>query len=714
MRFIYIIIIVLFISPVTKADEGMWLPFLLNDKQIEQMQQKGLEVPFESIYSHSAPSLKDAVVSLDNGSCTGEFVSSSGLLLTNHHCGYNEIQQHSSVNSNYLHEGFWAKKISEELPNPGKTATILIEAHDVTARILESLNGLKGEARQNTIDSLSSIIEKEAIADNQYEAEVKSFFYGNTYLLFLTQTFKDVRLVGTPPSAIGKFGGDTDNWMWPRHTGDFCFFRVYSAPDGSPAEYSKDNIPFVPRKHFKINLNGISKNDYSMTLGYPGFTQRYLSSFGVEEIKDVINPVVAEVRGIKQGVWDNAMKESEAINIKYAAKYSESSNYWKYAIGQNKALDKIDVIAKRKQQEKNFQEWMEQDSTLSNKYGKTLAVLEASYLLGRKLTLAETIAQETMLEGPDLVKFALEISSLSMELNSLKKGSEEYKHFYTESVMAIGDMYKDYDPEVDQQVFNKMLVYYLENTTESLRPKTENLLGKKYQEDTAAFVEMLYSKSALGSYDKVLELISEGEKALFEDPAIAFSYQVLGHLYQMMDILKKLNQQYEEAQRLLLKGYMQKDDGFYYPDANSTLRLSFGKVSDYEPKDGVRYKYLTTLNGIMEKEDKEQDDFEVPSKLKELFRKKDYGQYKLKNGKLPVCFLTDNDITGGNSGSPVINGKGELIGVAFDGNWEAMTSDLAYEEKLQKCICVDIRYVMFIVDKLAGAQNLMDEFDIVN
>ncbi len=715
MRNIFLTICMLVLASASKADEGMWLPFLLSEQQIEKMAQQGLQVPFESIYSHSQPSLKDAVVSLDDGACTAEFISEKGLLLTNHHCGYNEIQQHSTVEHNYLEDGFWARTLEQELPNPGKTATLLIEAHDVTERITNEVALLKGSQRSAAVDSLMAVIELEATERTKLDAKVKSFFYGNTYLLFLTQTYKDVRLVGTPPSSIGKFGGDTDNWMWPRHTGDFSFFRVYCAADGSPAEYSPENVPFKPRKHFQINLDGYDKGDYTMTLGYPGHTERYLTSYGIKEVKDVVNPIVAEVRGIKQAIWDEAMQSSEAINIKYAAKYSESSNYWKYAIGQNEALDKLAVIPQRQEQETAFKNWISQDSILLEQYGKTLPVIEASYMLGNKLTLAETITEETMLQGAELVSFALEVSALFMELQESTPG-EAYEQKKAETFELINTLYKDFDAQVDQQVFATMLDYYLTKMPENLRPEKEALLGKKYMDDTKRFTANLYDNSAITSAEKVTALFkSNSEDALFEDPAIAFSFQVLSHFYQIVEVHERLLQQFDDAQRSLIKGYMEQNyERSYYPDANSTLRLSYGSIGDYEPKDGVRFKYLTTLKGIIEKENEELIDFKVPKQLKELYKAKNFAPYQMDNGQMPVCFLTNNDITGGNSGSPVINGNGELIGVAFDGNWEAMTSDLAYEERLQKCICVDIRYVLFVVDKMAQAQNLIDEMDIVN
>ncbi len=716
MRILLYFILLSLLPSAVKADEGMWLPYILSNSQIELMYQKGLNIPFESIYSHSKPSFKDAVVSLDNGSCTAEFISTQGLLLTNHHCGYSEIQQHSSIENNYLEDGFWAKNFNEELPNPGKTATLLIEAHDVTEQILTNLqSNISGEKRITAIDSLISLIVDAEEAKSNFDASIKSFFDGNKYILFLTETYKDVRLVGTPPSSIGKFGGDTDNWMWPRHTGDFSFFRVYCSPDGSPAEYSPNNIPFTPKKHFKINLKGIDEGDFSLTLGYPGTTNRFLTSFGIKEIQNVINPIISEVRGIKQDIWHKAMKASPEVNIKYAAKFSESSNYWKYAIGQNQSLDKLNVIKERQAKEKAFRIWLEEDSTRLHRYGKTLSLIEASYLLGAKLTQAETIAQETMLEGADIIMFALEVTASFMELQKYTKGTELYKQQLANTIKGLKHLYNNFDASLDQEVFQAMLVYYLSNTPQSLRPSSEDLLGKKYAKDPQGFTKQLYDKSALSNPDAIISIVKNGNQdELFKDPAISFSYQILSHLYQMLDVHEQLNRQNNDAQRLFVDGYMlMNNDKDFYPDANSTMRLSYGNVGHYEPKDGVKFKFQTTLKGILEKENSDNIDFKVPQQLKHFFKLKNFGEYALPNGQMPVCFLTNNDITGGNSGSPVLDKNGALIGLAFDGNWEAMTSDLAYEDKLQKCICVDIRYILLIVDKMAKAENLIREMDII-
>ncbi len=695
-----------------KADEGMWLPYLMSESQIAAMQQRGLEIPFESIYSEQDPSLKDAIVSLDDGACTGEFISREGLLLTNHHCGFEEIQQHSSITSNYLKEGFWARNRSEELSNPGKTATLLIEAQDVTEQINKHLpDELTEKRRQAVIDSLISVIETEAFEQSGYDATVKPFFKGNTWFLFLTQTFSDVRLVGAPPSTIGKFGGDTDNWMWPRHTGDFCFFRVYCAPDGSPAEYSPQNIPFQPKKHLTISLAGIQEHDFSMVLGYPGETNRFLTSHGVAEIQSAINPVITEVRGIKQGIWKKEMLASPQVEIKYAAKYSQSSNYWKYSIGQNMGLSKLNTLEQRKTEEAAFKKWVDADSSRIAQWNNTLPIIEASYLLSRNLTEAENIAYETVITGTDLTLIALTVSPYVIELSMTEKNSEAYYALLTEAKTELRKLYRDFDARVDQKLLTEMIRYYLSKVPENLRVPEESLLGKKFIQKHAAFSADLFKKTVLTDSTKTFELIEQADTDLLnDDPALHFAHTVLANYYQLSGLQEHFDVQKNKQIRRYIAGKMSKDSNRdFYPDANSTMRLSYGQINSYTPKNGVKYKYQTTLSGVFEKMATQNPDYAISPRLEELFREKDFGPYALKDGRMPLCFITDNDITGGNSGSPVLDKNGDLIGLAFDGNWEAMTGDLTYEKELQKTICLDIRYILFIVDKYANATYLRDE-----
>ncbi len=716
-RTIIFYLILLLASINTKADEGMWLPYLMSNSQIEAMQKMGLSIPFDSIYNPEKPSLKDAIVSLDDGSCTGEFISSRGLLLTNHHCGYDDIQNHSSVEYDYLKDGFWAKALEEELPNPGKTATILIDAKDLTSRFLNLLNDSISEPlRIELIDSLTSVIEDSITLATGKEATVKSFFNGNKYFLFITQTFKDVRLVGAPPSDIGKYGGDTDNWVWPRHTGDFSIFRVYCSPDGNPAEYSPDNIPFTPKKHLTISLDGIAENDFTMVMGYPGQTDRYMTSYGIKQVEEYINPVIAEVRGIKQDIWKKEMLKNPKVEIQYASKYSESSNYWKYSIGQNEGLKHQNVINERVQLEDQFSNWLEKDSTRKNQYARTLPLLKASYMLTNSITKSTTIAEETVLAGPDLPLFVLNMSFHIFELEDMDENSPEYKETLKTIKEEATDFYKDLDVALDEKVFSSMLEYYINRVDEKQRAKNEDLFPKKFKGDYSKFSSGLYSKTLFNNYETFSNFISNGKyKSLDKDPFFLFAKAVLGNYFEISSLLDQFDVEINKTMRQYTEGLFKLfPNQEFYPDANSTFRLSYGKVGKYNPSDAVVYDYKTTLKGVMEKEDPNNPDFIVPGYLKSLYNQKEYGKYKDALGYMPVCFITDNDITGGNSGSPVMDKNGNLIGVAFDGNWEAMTGDLAFEPQLQKTICVDIRYVLFVIDKYAGAENLIQEMTILN
>ena len=695
----------------------MWLPYIMSSHQIEAMQKLGLSIPFDSIYSADKPSLKDAVVALDGGSCTAEFVSPNGLLLTNHHCGYENIQEHSSVEHDYLKDGFWAKTLKDELPNPGKTATILIDAKDLTARFLALINDTLSEPlRTHIIDSLTNVIEDSVENATKYHAKIKPFFKGNKYFLFVTQTFKDVRLVGTPPSDIGKFGGDTDNWMWPRHTGDFSIFRVYCAPDGTPAEYAQNNVPFKPKNYLKISLEGVSENDFTMIMGYPGKTDRYMTSYGIKQIENYINPVIAEVRGIKQDIWKKEMQQSPKIQIQYAAKYSESSNYWKYSIGQNEGLKHQNVIENRQKLENKFRDWVAEDTVKRKVYVNTLPLLEASYMLTNSTMRSFTIAEETVLAGADLPLFILNMYFYLYPLDKLDKNSKDYK----QSVKVIGKeadkFFKDYDAGVDEKVFTAMLKYYVENVDEKQRAKNKDLFPKKFKGDYADFSAGLYSKTIFRDKEALMKALEEGNfKKINKDKFLAFTETILSSYFELSSLIDQFDAEIDKSMRhyenALFKIFPDKD---FYPDANSTFRLTYGKVKNYDPADAVVYDYKTTLEGVINKEEPGNPDFEVPQRLKNLYKAKKYGRYGDKKGYMPVCFITDNDITGGNSGSPVMNRNGNLIGLAFDGNWEAMTGDLAFDPKVQRTICVDIRYVLFIIDKYAGAENLINEMTILN
>ncbi|MDP4185547.1 MAG: S46 family peptidase [Bacteroidota bacterium] len=711
-------VIILFLSVLigeVKADEGMWIPALLNKLNIKGMQEKGLKLSAEDIYSINHSCLKDAVVIFGQG-CTGEIISDKGLILTNHHCGYSAIQQHSTVENDYLTNGYWANKFEEEIPTPGLTATFLVRIEDVTDRILSKLkDNMTEEDRNEQIAKESAEIEKAAKGNTHYRAMVKDFFAGNSFYLFVYEVYTDVRFVGAPPSSIGKFGGDTDNWMWPRHTGDFSMFRIYASPDGKPAEYSPNNVPLKPRHHLPISLKGAKKGDFAMTIGYPGSTDRYLSSWGIEERMNLSNQARIVVREIKQDIWLKDMKASDKIRIQYSSKYSISSNYWKNSIGMNKGLKNLNVLEKKRALEKEFTEWVQQDSNRVKKYGKVLSLLADSYTQMIPYSKAQNYLYECLLGGTEI----LDIAMMSKGLEDVLSASPDDKEAVDAEIQKLreraDEFYKDYSPSTDHQVFAAMLKLYAQNVDEKFLPHTFDIIKRKFKNNFQAYSDYVFAKSIFASKEKLEAVLNDPSKRIIgKDPACQLSKEILGLLFTMYAETGQFSENIDKGNRLFISGLMEmKKNEVFYPDANSTMRISYGQVGDYTARDAVKYLYYTTLKGVMEKEVPGDYEFDVPAKLKTLYEKNDYGRYCDADGTLHVCFTTNNDITGGNSGSPVINSNGELFGLAFDGNWEAMSGDVAFESELQKCINVDIRYVLFIIDKFAGCQRLIDEMTIV-
>lgn len=983
----------LFVQTFAKADEGMWLLSLIKEINYQEMRKMGLKLTPEQIYSTNQSCLKDAVVALDYGQCTAEIISKEGLLLTNHHCGYEDIQSHSSLANNYLADGFWAKTKDEELTNPGKTATLLVRMEDVTAKIMAELNeNMTEEDREAKIEEIIDSIKTEATKDTHYEAQVKKFYEGNQYFLFVLETFKDIRLVGAPPESIGKFGHDTDNWMWPRHTGDFSIFRIYTGPDGKPAEYSDKNIPYVPKHHIPVSLKGVNNGDFTMVLGFPGTTNRYLTAAGVTEVVEDDNPIRVALRGAKQQIIMEDMNASEKVKIQYSAKYATSSNYWKYSIGQNQGVRNLDVIARKKAEEDELIKWIESTPENKEKYGYALDKINSVYADRKETNRIMKYIEEGFLNGAEVVMFAYQgnvywaglrdaqgdVESLNLADSEFKKNATEFfKDFNPETDKKIlaklfamcdeslpegkkpeifDEVYSKYDgnfekfadaifaesifadenrlqsfiekpsldelfqqttvmkiafiaemlydliresPEnfdrnssvvdiiiqgtneyfanysldddkkvlvellqnydktisaeklpaflkdikakyagnytkyvddifanssfVSQEKFTNMLKYpihesvyansvmlqfadnasglydalkiennkgetekrllqlqlasvnyFLNYTQDSTKkaltlimqkvyansskenlPDIFNIINSKYKGNIEAFVNDVYSKSIFTDQARMSKFLSSPKlktlendlafktlkslqraisqknyesdlvwkfytdsepfikmKEIENDIAYRTMVAVVRFYYQVMDELDAVQSGLDKAKRDYVAAILKKSKTPKAPDANSTIRLTYGKVGDYEPKDAVAYKHYTTLKGVMEKEDANNPEFEVSERLKELYKNKDYGVYG-KNGELPVCFTTNNDITGGNSGSPVLNGNGHLVGIAFDGNWEAMSGDIAYEKYLQKCICVDIRYVLFVIGKYAGATNLINEMTII-
>lgn len=711
--FLALLIAITSISSV-KADEGMWLPMLIKRLQYRDLQKMGLQLTAEEIYSVNHSSLKDAIVSL-GGFCTAEMVSPNGLMLTNHHCGYDAIREHSTVENDILTNGFWAKSYAEEKPNPGLYASFLVRMEDVTDRILPALEGIDSEmARKAKIAELGEAISKEAEEGTHYNARVKSFFAGNEFYLFVYETFHDVRLVGAPPSSIGKFGGNTDNWMWPRQTGDFSIFRVYTGPDGNPAQYSEENIPLKPKHFLPISLAGFEEGDFSMVMGYPGRTHRYLTSYGVKQAIELKNPTIVSIRDAKLDVLRKAMDADDAVRLKYASKFAQIANYWKYYIGQTEQLKRNEVIETKEELEARFQKWANSSPELKAKYGDVLNMLKRSYALTDTNIVSGQYVVEAGLLGADAVLFSYRMGKKLEAYMKMESGPKK-DDMKDDLKVTAAEFFESINLPTDKKLFAVTNKMYAKNVPTTQLPTYLKELGDKYYGKWDKYADKVYKKSIFTDKTRLNDFIENPNTSdLDKDPMFAISSD-------LFDIYRGRSAANSEASELHAKGMrlfeagLQKmmPDKNFYPDANSTMRVSFGSIASYSPRDGVTYNYFTTLEGVMEKADSTDSEFIVPDKLVELYREKDYGQYADEDGTMHVNFLSTNDITGGNSGSPVMNGKGELIGIAFDGNWEAMSGDINFEETVQRTISVDIRYVLFIIDKYGGATNLIEEMTLV-
>ncbi len=706
-----------FFSLTAIADEGMWLPQLLQAMNEQDMQATGLQLTAEDLYSVNQSSIKDAIVSL-GGFCTGEMISSEGLMLTNHHCAFGSIQEHSTVGDDYLKDGFWAMSRDEELPNEGLTASFLVSIDDVTARVLAELtDDMTEQERKAKIREISKTIVDEKTEGTHYNARVKSFFGGNDFYIMTYETFKDVRLVGAPPSAIGKFGGDTDNWMWPRHTGDFALYRIYCAPDGTPAEYSAENVAYQPKHHLPIQLDGVDNDDYTMIFGFPGSTDRYLTSYGVKQALDITNSTTVDIREEKLAIMKAGMDANKRTKIQYAAKYAQTSNYWKYFIGQSKGLKSMRVYDKKVAIEDDFRTWVaEGNQERQDKYGNALDLIEDAYSISEKIAVNRTYLNEAIFMGAEIMYFSFKMNNQIAQLPA--EGKER-----AVAIRAIKkeakDFYKDYDASVDQELFSSMLeMYYYNVPPKQHAPvfgKIEKQLFGLKKLDFDFYAKKAFKKSIFSSKAKFNKFLDNpSTKKIEKDPAYKTLMSVYGQY--MSQIYPKRNEAREKltkGNRLFIAGLREMNpDKKYYPNANSTMRATYGTVGDYAPGNAMHYDYFTTIDGIMQKEDATNEEFNVPQKLKDLYEIGDYGQYADKDGNLRINFISNNDITGGNSGSPVINAWGEIVGTAFDGNWEAMSGDIAFENEIQRTISVDIRYTLFIIDKFAGATHLIDEMTI--
>ncbi|MBL7984466.1 MAG: S46 family peptidase [Flavobacteriales bacterium] len=697
-----------------QAGEGMWLLNLLKQVNEAQMQQLGFKLTAEDIYSLNKSGVKDGVVRLGGGFCTGEMVSADGLMLTNHHCGYDAVQELSTEGANFLDNGFWAKTRAEELP-AGFEVSFLQRIEDVTPQVLAVVtDDMDEQTRRGKIREVSSRLEREAETGPYILADFKVMFEGNQFFLFVYKSYPDVRLAGVPPSAIGKFGGDTDNWMWPRHTGDFSMFRVYAGADGEPAEYSKDNQPYHPKWHFPISLDGVKDGDFAMIMGYPGRTNRFMCSDGVDLELEISQPSVVKIRTELLKLWKEDMDKDNSVRLKYASKYASTANYWKYFIGQQRGLKRLHVEDKKLAQEKELMAWIDADPARKAKYGECLSLLDQGFAERAKFQKAATYLNEALF-GSEAIEFGFNFLQLKDTLKSSPKNAAAIAAMVTEIQEAMKPYFKDYNAPTDEKATASLYRMYFNDVDPSQHPDLMRTIATKYKGDFNAWAKALFATSILSDRARMDKFLAKPTyKVLDKDLGVQAAASILAFLPTVQAAMQAPRLKIDRGYRLMVAAMMEKDpQKMWYPNANSTMRLTYGVVNDYSPGDAMKYDFITTGEGILQKEDNTSDEFTVPKRQHELLVAKDYGRYADADGKLVVCFLSENDITGGNSGSPVINDKAELIGIAFDGNWEAMSGDIAYEPELQRTISVDIRYVLWVIDKFAGAKHLVDEMTIV-
>lgn len=711
------LVTILCFSTIVRADEGMWIPALLQRNEAE-MQAMGMKITADDIYSINHSSMKDAVV-LFGGGCTGEIVSEQGLLLTNHHCGYGWIQKHSTIEHDYLTDGFWAMTPEEELACPGLTAIMLKNMVDVTDRVLENItDATSDEERADIIKKhIKSIIE-EAQKDTEYEVSVESFYIGNQYFLMYNEVFKDVRMVGAPPSNIGKFGGDTDNWVWPRHTGDFSIFRIYVGKDGKPAEYSEDNVPYKPDYHFTISLKGVEKGDFTFVFGYPARTNEYLPAVAVNQEANVIYPVVVDLRTQILDIYNKYQERDPKVRIKYASKHAGLGNGWKKWMGVIEGIRSFKGIEKKKAFEEAYNDWCMQTRSRM-KYMHALRDFDTIYAEYEKYRMATTYLTEAGL-SIELLDFAANFAKLA----EVTKGTpqEEIDELINDLRQTSAAFFKDYYQPIDEEVAVKMLKVYIEEQPANFRPTILNDIETNYNGEVQDYVKYLFAKSILTSEEKVNKLLDEFKvskaKKLAKDPAVVAVNSMMDfYVENVMPKSRECNNRINNLRRVYMEGQMKMIPEVFpernlYPDANFTLRVTYGKVGGFKPKDAVTYRHYTTLDGIMEKEDPNIYDYVVTDRLRELYEAKDFGRYADKDGSMHVAFIAGNHTTGGNSGSPILNAEGQLLGLNFDRTWEGTMSDLVYDPSICKNISVDIRYVLFLIDKYAGCTRLIDEMTI--
>jgi len=692
MKFIKILILLL-IANVSAQQGGMWIPSLLQGMNEQEMQALGSKLSAKDIYDINSSSLKDAIGHF-NGGCTSEVISPQGLILTNHHCGFSQIQSHSSLENDYLKDGFWAMNMNEELPNEGLYVEFIVRIEDVTEKILDGIGvGSTETERQSIIDSNSNAVRKAVVIEPWQNTKIKAFFKGNQYFLFVTERFDDIRLVGAPPSSIGKFGSDTDNWVWPRHTGDFSMFRIYADKNNLPAKYSKENIPYTPKHFLPISLDGISEGDFTMVFGFPGRTNEYLPAVAIEQITQKVNPTNIAIREAALKVIDANMKRNDKIRIQYASKQARIANYWKKWVGENQGILKSNAIEKKKAFEREYLKKIK-DKKLENKYGTLLPKFDELYEKFEYVNVKRNKFNEIFIRNIELMQMIFRSTQLEFAAMS---SEEAFNNARAALIPRLRSIHKNYNKNVDKGVFQATMPFYTSKVDASIYDET------KFTDLDSALV--LFN----GKSNDVLEKLNADAAYKFAKPFILEYYSKIDPEFQ------SINSEINVVQKQYMKSLMEvMPNQRYFPDANSTLRVTYGQVRGYQPRDAVYYNPVSYLDGVMEKYQPGDYEFDVPKKLLDLYKNKDYGQYADSNGKLPVCFLGTNHTTGGNSGSPAIDAHGNLIGLNFDRVWEGTMSDYNYDADICRNIMVDIRYVLFIVDKYAGAKNLLKEMTLIH
>ena len=708
MKFLKLVLL-LFVIQTQAQQGGMWIPSLLKGMNEKEMKNLGMKMSVKDIYDVNHSSLKDAVPHF-NGGCTSEVISPKGLILTNHHCGFSQIQSHSSVEHDYLTDGFWAYKMEDELPNEGLTVTFMVKIEDVTTLVLEGTASMSNEAEkqkkiQENITALSNSLPKE----NWQENKIRTFFEGNQYMLFVTETFKDVRLVGAPPTSIGKFGNDTDNWVWPRHTGDFSLFRIYADKNNRPAAYSKDNVPYSPKHFLPISLDGVAEDDFTLVFGYPGKTNEYLPAVAIEQIVNELNPAKIEIRDKALKVADGFMRKDNAIKIQYASKYARIANYWKKWIGETQGLKKSNAVAIKRESEKVFQQKISKAGK-EKEYGTLLADFEKNYTEIAPYASAKDYFTEVVTLNTELLSIGYKLYQLEQVFNT--KGEQSFIDRKNNLITSQESFYKNFNATVDQNVFEELMELYAAKSPKQFLPKSlMNVDAKKLGSE-------IYSKSKLKNYAGLKELLTGDAQTVLTNLNNDKGFQLVKKLAdkystEVTPKYDEINLRITALQRTYMKAQLELNkESRIFPDANSTLRITYGKVKGYEPKDATLYTSISYLDGVMEKYIPGDYEFDVPAKLIDLYKTKDYGIYG-ENGKMPVCFIGTNHTTGGNSGSPAIDSKGNLIGLNFDRVWEGTMSDIYYDPSICRNIMVDVRYILFIMDKYAGAKNLVEELKLV-